>query len=95
MKISGWKPQELLFYVATLEGETLITICPKYWFEREGFCYDGHLDLRGVLPDIVHPVPVMECTWESDHHSSHVIKALKDRGFVEDENFTMFMEEFL
>lgn len=86
---------EFYFYVGNSPDGIYIMVCPRSYFDREGYCYDDHFSLDGLLPASVHEVDVMEGTWEPSGNST--IEQLKqdmiDAGFVYDEKFWDFLDD--
>lgn len=86
---------EFYFYVGDSPDGIYIMVCPRSYFDREGYCYDDHFSLDGLLPTSVHEVDVMEGTWKPSGNSS--IEELKqdmiDAGFVYDQKFWDFLDD--
>lgn len=89
------KASDILFHVGTessrADGDVLVVMCPKDFFEREGCVYDQHLRIHSLLPDWM--AECQECLFDSRRGVDETRQALLDRGFVEDSVFASFCKD--
>lgn len=86
---------EFYFYVGDSPDGIYIMVCPRSYFDREGYCYDQHFLLDGLLPASVHEIDLMEATWEPS--GNFTVEQLKqdmiNAGFVYDQKFYDFLDD--
>jgi hypothetical protein len=84
--------QHYVFGVVDGEDGIFAAICPKYYWEENGFCFDQQSPLERILPE---GDDVNGCgTYCFEDLSLKEIKAmLISKGFVYDKEFEAFMQE--
>jgi hypothetical protein len=79
-------PSDFFFHVgADPDAGTIVSICPKSYFEESGYMYDGHLNLSHILPKDF--ADEMECVWSCERSVDDVKKDMLSRGFEKSEDF--------
>lgn len=86
---------KMLFHVASDEGSTIVTICPKDFFEEEGCCADsGEQESFDAAMDGLDDrfFEVSDATFEFDGSVEEAIDILSnDARFERDESFDEHM----
>lgn len=64
---------------------TIVSVVPEAFFRKNGYMYDGHLDLSHLLPPDMSDE--MECVWLTDGSVNEVEQEMTKLGFKKDAGF--------
>lgn len=85
------KPGDFYFDVRACDDYTTVSITPKAFFDKNGHCWDQHIDLDHILPSDLEEA--MECIWTTDRTADEVKQELSSLGFLSSLDFSSYLSE--
>lgn len=84
-------PEDYYFATIEIDGDVMVGIVGKEYFDQNEEYYDQSVDLSHILPD--HLFEAMESIWTTmDASREEVTEELKDLGFTENKDFQTCIE---
>lgn len=86
-------PDDFYFAAIEFDGEVIVGIVAKDYFDRNGHAFDQEIAIDHILPE--HFWQSMESIWSSDHDLEEVVAELKELGFTENSKFKKDIESLV